>query len=49
VDKGRSRKSGGTGLGLAVVKNALLNHGGSINAKTHHPTGLEFEFSVEKK
>ena len=48
VDKGRSRKSGGTGLGLAVVKNALLNHGGSISAKTHQPTGLEFEFSVGK-
>lgn len=48
VDKGRSRKSGGTGLGLAVVKNALMLHGGSIIAKKHHPYGLEFEFSIKK-
>ncbi len=48
VDKGRSRKSGGTGLGLAVVKNALMLHGGTISAKKHEPSGLEFEFTIKK-
>lgn len=48
VDKGRSRKSGGTGLGLAVVKNALMLHGGTITAKKHEPTGLTFEFTIKK-
>lgn len=49
VDKGRSRKLGGTGLGLAVVKNAVIFHGGKINVKNREKGGLEFIFSLLKK
>lgn len=48
IDKGRSRKLGGTGLGLAVVKNAVNIHGGSIVAKIAQTGGLEFDFTLAK-
>ena len=46
VDKGRSRKSGGTGLGLAVVKNAVLAHGGNIRVDTPDEGGTSFTFTL---
>ena len=49
VDKGRSRKMGGTGLGLALVKNAVLLHGGTINAMQTPGGGLSFVFSIMKR
>ena len=48
VDKGRSRKIGGTGLGLSIVKNAVNLHGGTIKAMPAVPSGLRFEFTLEK-
>ena len=48
VDKGRSRKLGGTGLGLAVVKTAVLFHGGTLFAKNMPKGGLEFVFTLKK-
>ena len=48
VDKSRSRKMGGTGLGLAVVKNAVVHHGGTITAQTCQPHGLQFVFTLRK-
>lgn len=31
VDKGRSREAGGTGLGLSLVRHAVLRHSGSVS------------------
>ena len=46
VDKGRSRKLGGTGLGLAFVKNAILLHRGTIRVKNNPTGGLCFTFTI---
>lgn len=48
IDKGRSRKMGGTGLGLPVVKNTVNVLGGSIRAQNRPPHGLEFVFTLVK-
>ena len=49
IDSGRSRDMGGTGFGLAIVKNAALLHGGNIIAKDQDKGGLIFEFTIKKK
>lgn len=48
VDKGRSRKQGGTGLGMAIVKNAVLLHGGNVEAELTPGGGLTVNFSLKK-
>ena len=48
IDKGRSRKVGGTGLGLPIVKNTVTIFGGTIFARNRQPHGLEFVFTLVK-
>lgn len=46
VERGRTRKNGGSGLGLSIVKNAVLFHKGSISVSNKPSGGLEFHFTL---
>lgn len=48
VDEGRARKSGGTGLGLPIVKSTFDAMGGSVIVQNIQPHGLEFIFTLKK-
>ncbi len=47
VNEGRTRDTGGSGLGLSIVKNAVQLHGGHIEARNNN--GLEFIFTLAAK
>lgn len=49
VNEGRTRDSGGSGLGLSIVKHAVTLHKGSITAKNRKEGGLEFLFRLRKQ
>lgn len=46
VDSGRSRKNGGTGLGLPIVKSSINTMGGSVTVRNRKEGGLEFVFTL---
>lgn len=48
IDAGRSRKAGGTGLGLPIVKNTIEALGGTVTVRNRAEGGLEFLFTLEK-
>ena len=48
VDKARSRQSGGSGLGLSIVHDAVTAHGGSIRVGNNRPQGSVFIVSFPR-
>ena len=49
VDKSGSRKEGGSGLGLSIVKHILEAHGEKIYVESVLGVGSEFSFTMEKR
>jgi signal transduction histidine kinase len=49
VNEGRTRDTGGSGLGLSIVRNAIVFHGGDISVRSYAPRGLEFFFTLPGK
>jgi two-component system phosphate regulon sensor histidine kinase PhoR len=46
VDKARSRKTGGSGLGLSIVKHVLNHHNSMLKIKSIVGVGSEFYFII---
>jgi len=46
TDKSRSRKTGGTGVGLAIVKELVKAHGGEIQVESKEGKGTKFSFTL---
>ena len=46
VDKARSRETGGTGLGLALTRRAILLHRGSIKVYSKEKEGTTFTIRI---
>jgi heavy metal sensor kinase len=49
VDKARSRKDGGIGLGLAICKSIVEAHGGQIAVTSSEQGGTQFEVRLPKR
>src|SRR6056300_223351 len=48
IDKNRSRKKGGSGLGLSIVKHIIEAHNQQIFVKSEIGVGTEFSFTLSK-
>jgi two-component system phosphate regulon sensor histidine kinase PhoR len=49
VDKARSRKMGGTGLGLTIVKTIVDKHGGKIEVESEINQGTVMRVFLPKR
>ncbi|MGC4019059.1 MAG: ATP-binding protein [Muricomes sp.] len=49
TDKSRSRKTGGTGIGLTIVKSLVQAHGGTITVKSEVGKGSKFTVTLPKE
>lgn len=49
VQEGRSRDDGGSGLGLSIVRNSVVFHGGDIKVMNRQDGGLQFLFTLRRK
>lgn len=49
VSEGRTRDDGGSGLGLSIVRNAVVFHSGEIRVVNREPQGLQFFFSLARR
>ncbi|MCW8109412.1 phosphate regulon sensor histidine kinase PhoR [Alteromonas ponticola] len=49
VDKGRSRSTGGSGLGLSIVKHVLSHHNSKLEIKSKLGQGSEFSFRLAEE
>ncbi len=48
ADPSRSRKTGGAGIGLTIVKSILTAHGGTITAQSQPEAGTEFTVTLPR-
>ena len=48
TDKSRSRKTGGTGVGLTIVKSIVTAHGGTVEAEARGKQGTRFIVKLPK-
>ncbi len=46
ADKSRARQTGGAGLGLAIAKQLVVAHGGSISSESAPGQGTTFTFTL---
>jgi two-component system, OmpR family, sensor histidine kinase BaeS len=49
TDKSRNRKTGGAGIGLAIVKSIVTAHGGTVKAESNEEQGSIFAVTLPKK
>lgn len=49
TDKSRNRKTGGAGIGLAIVKSIVTAHGGTVQAESNAEQGSVFTVTLPKK
>jgi two-component system sensor histidine kinase SenX3 len=42
VDRARNRKTGGSGLGLSIVRHTAVNHGGEVTVRSREGEGSTF-------
>lgn len=49
AEEGRTRDTGGSGLGLSIVRNAVAFHKGNISVRNRPGGGLQFLFSLQRR